>query len=151
MTNSIIPNTNTDGCFVSEKTNIAQNAFWSAILGKEVKIHINDQGEDDFKVLQVDQFFVIVEHEVDGIMMIGKSAIISVIPYGTAQPDIIMQLTNAYKQSNYKPASYKTEKNRKELNNYTSSSPEPRKQEPKQVEVVVKKKRSYDKPNRPDG
>lgn len=105
-----------DGCYVSPNTNTAQNAFWEAILGKEVNIYIQNQGEDTFKILQVDQFFIIAEHAIDGFVMINKSAIVTVIPPDTSTPDIIKSLAEGVRKISYKPNDKRIEYNKKKLN-----------------------------------
>lgn len=107
---------NIDGCYVSSNTNTAQNAFWEGVLGKQVNIYIQNQGEDTFKVLQVDQYFIIVEHETDGFMLINKSAIVTVVPPDTATPDLIKSLAEGVRKISYKPNDKRIEYNKKKLN-----------------------------------
>lgn len=107
-----------DGCYVSEKTNTAQNAFWEGVLGKEVNIYIQNQGEDTFKVLQVDQYFIIVEHETYGFMLINKSAIVTVIPPESATPDLIKSLAEGVRKINYKSSDKRIDNNKKKLSRY---------------------------------
>lgn len=138
------PDSTPKNAFVAEKSNTAQNAFWESILGTFVTINIDVEGVDDYRILQVDQFFVIVESVEGEILMLNKSSIISVRPPDTAIPQLRVGLDKAFKATQYKPSKEKTERNRKKLNNYT---PPPRK-EPRAVEVIVKKKRSYGQPDR---
>ena len=145
---------NIDGCYVSSNTNTAQNAFWEGVLGKQVNIYIQNQGEDTFKVLQVDQYFIIVEHETDGFMLINKSAIVTVVPPDTATPDLIKSLAEGIRKIKYKPSDKRINKNKRKLggfkkpmdksSNFTEeraySSPVPVNNN---VQVLIKPKKKY--------
>ena len=147
-----------DGCYVSDKTNTVQNAFWEGVLGKEVNIYIQNQGEDTFKVLQVDQYFIIVEHETDGFMLINKQSIVTVVPPESATPDLIKSLADGVRKINYKPSEKRVERNKKKLQRYnrkpqhnhsprdnynTEEKPYYAPTPSRNVEVKVKQKRTF--------
>lgn len=110
--------TNIEGCYVSDNTNTAQNAFWEGVLGKDVSIYIQNQGEDTFKVLQVDQYFIIVEHATDGFMLINKLAIVTVIPHESSSDELIKTMAAGVRKINYNPSEKRLKHHKKKLNNY---------------------------------
>lgn len=130
------------------KTTFASDAFYKAMLGQEVTMTVNQLGTETFKLHQVDQFTLVVETEDGKFLLLAKSAVIAVEALDTALPAFHEAIADGVKKILYKPSKERTAANKGKFQRKTFSRPQyndgPREPHaPRQVEVVMKPKRSF--------
>ena len=130
------------------KTTFASDAFYAAHLGQEITLTIHQLGTETFKLHQVDQFTIVVETDEGKYLLLSKSAIIAVEALDTALPAFHEAISAGVKAIQYKASKPRTEANKTKFQKKPFQRPQyhegPREpQAPRQVEVVMKPKRTF--------
>lgn len=133
------------------KTTFASDAFYKSMLGMEVTMTVNAIGTETFKLHQVDQFTLVVESEDGRFLLLSKSAVVAVEALDTALPAFHEAIAEGVKQIQYKASKPRTDSSKGKFGNkkpfqrpqYNDGPREP--QPPRQVEVVVKPKRTFER------
>lgn len=145
------------GMIVAGKTNVASDSFWSAVLGTDVDITITDLGTDSYRILQVDQYTIIVENKEFGYLLVSKSAIIAVAAPDTVFPTLAKNMAEGVQKIQYKASAARTDKSKGKGKSYDKkpaykpvftgnppvdhidTTPKP------PVSIIVKKAHSYER------
>lgn len=134
---------------ILSKTTFASDAFFKVMLGKSVLMTINGLGTEEYVVQQVDQYNIIVETTEGAYLLVAKSAIIAVEAPDTAIPEVLNAIADGVQSIQYKASQKRLQQNKEKAFkprpsfNRPQHSDGPRQQ--RQVEVVVKPKRSFDR------
>lgn len=131
------------------KTTFACDAFYKAMLGQEITITVNQIGSDTYRLHQCDQYNIVVETEDGRFLLLAKAHIIAAEALDTALPAFHEAIAEGVKAIQYRASKPRTDANRNKFQKPRPQFQRPQyndgPREPRQVEVVVKPKRSFDR------
>lgn len=94
------------------KTTYASDAFFRTMLGLEVELTLNQVGTDVYRILQHDQYHLIVETPEGDTILIAKSAVIAVVAPQDTIPELHRAIAHGVTAINYRASQKRTEANR---------------------------------------